>query len=403
MRIACALLCLLAVACARRPVKRPDYARPLPPGASALRKITDPAKLPDLEKAYGSRDPALLEALDRSVDWFNKPSTLQWFPVEGITHEQAWASARAVRHLMSRSGSPQEFREEFLRNCDVYESVGWDGSGTVFFTGYYAPFFPASPVRTDRFRHPIYKRPADLATDEKTGEPKGRKTASGGFETYPTRREIEESRMLAGTELAWLEDRLSAYIIHVNGSARLQMTDGRTLYVGYAGKTDRPYASLREHMVGAGLIGADDGLAAIRKVYGKKPSQVEELMYRNESYVFFREQDGGDWPSGSLGFKVTDLVSLATDKKIFPRAGLVLVDTKAMHRGVTQRGFVRFVLDQDAGGALRAPGRADGLMVVGAEAEARAGAQQAEGRLYYFFLKPERVTEWAKPKEPQAP
>ena len=56
-------------------------------------------------------------------------------------------------------------------------------------------------------------------------------------------------------------------------------------------------------------------------------------------------------------------------------------------RGEQQR-LLRFMLDQDTGGAIQAPGRADLFMGVGPAAEILAGQQYAEGRLYYFFLKP---------------
>ena len=81
--------------------------------------------------------------------------------------------------------------------------------------------------------------------------------------------------------------------------------------------------------------------------------------------------------------------TLATDKKVYPRGGLVLVNTKAVTFSEGQRDFLEFMLDQDTGGAIQAPGRADIFMGVGASAEILAGGQYAEGRLYYFFLKPE--------------
>lgn len=378
-------------ACSRRRAE-PDYGRPLPEGAPALRKVTDPARLPDLARAFAERDEALLQALARSEEWFKKPSTLQWFPIEGITHEQAAASVHAARALLGRAASPEQFRTEFLEQFDVYESVGWDGSGTVFFTGYFSPEFSGSRERTSRFCYPIYRRPADLVTDEKTGAPLGRRLEDGSVVPYPTRREIERSGMLQGQELAWLEDSLSAFLIHVNGSAKVSLTDGSTMYVGYAGKTDRPYVSLGQCMVEAGLIRRGEvTLGAIRQVYREHPGAVEDLMGRNESYVFFRETDGRTWPEGSLGFTVTEMRTLATDKRTFPRGGLVLVDTHSLHRGAEARDLHRFMADQDTGGAIRAPGRADIFMGIGANAEAVAGEQKSEGRLFYFFLKPEKL------------
>jgi membrane-bound lytic murein transglycosylase A len=54
----------------------------------------------------------------------------------------------------------------------------------------------------------------------------------------------------------------------------------------------------------------------------------------------------------------------------------------------------RFMLDQDSGGAVRTPGRVDIYFGAGPEAEARAGAQYAQGRLFYLFLKPQDMAQW---------
>ena len=36
-------------------------------------------------------------------------------------------------------------------------SVGCDGEGTVLFTGYYTPIWPASLTRDARYRYPLYR------------------------------------------------------------------------------------------------------------------------------------------------------------------------------------------------------------------------------------------------------
>jgi membrane-bound lytic murein transglycosylase A len=393
VRLISILSLALLVACKSKPAPEapPAYDRPLGPGERALRKVDDPSRVP-LGAAYEARDEGLSQALARSEEWFLKPSTLQWFPTEEVTHEQAAASVREARRLIDQGLPPAEFVAEFLRLFDLYESVGYDRKGTVFFTGYYAAVFQGSRTRTDRFTCPIYKRPADLVTDENTGATQGRKLADGTLEPYPARAEIESSGMLAGQELVWLEDSLSAYVIQVNGSAKIELEDGSVLYVGYHGKNGCTYTSLGQMMVDAGLMRPEErGLAAIRRIYAQDPAAVEALMLRNESFVFFREADEGEWPSGSLGFPVTEMTTLATDKQIFPRAGLVLVDTRGLTRGSGQSDVLRFMADQDTGGAIRAPGRADIFMGVGLDAEALAGEQKAEGHLYYFFLKPEHI------------
>jgi len=395
------ILVFLAACRSKQPPPEPtDYDRPLAPGERALRKVTDPTHVP-IGLAYESRRDALLDALARSERWFLKPSTVQWFPIEDVTHEHAAASVREARHLFEQDLPVADFVAEFLRLFDVYESVGYDGHGTVFFTGYFSPVFRGSRVRTGHYRFPLYRRPPDLATEENSGAPLGRRLEDGSVEPYATRAEIEDSGMLAGQELVWLEDPLSAFIVHVNGSAKIELDDGTAMYVGYHGKTDREYRSLAQEMVEAGLMRADErSLATIRRVYREHPAEVEQLMRRNESFVFFRETGADTWPAGSLGFPVTEMVTLATDKQIFPRAGLVLVDTAGVTRGGVPQDIVAFMLDQDTGGAIRAPGHADIYMGIGDEAEALAGERKSEGRLYYFCLKPEHLPPPADPGMP---
>ena len=64
--------------------------------------------------------------------------------------------------------------------------------------------------------------------------------------------------------------------------------------------------------------------------------------------------------------------------------------------GKKQR-FLKFMLDQDTGGAIQAPGRADIYMGMGPAAEILAGGQYAEDTMYYFFLKPDVTSQYPLP------
>ena len=121
---------------------------------------------------------------------------------------------------------------------------------------------------------------------------------------------------------------------------------------------------------------------------------IECYIQRNPRFVFFRLQDGDRWPLGSLGVPVTPLRSLATDKGLFPRGGVTLVITEVPVASGGKRRLEQFMLDQDAGGAINTPGRADIYYGVGGEAGKLAGGQYAEGRLYYLFLKADRLRRW---------
>jgi membrane-bound lytic murein transglycosylase A len=374
-----------------KPISGVEYSKPLAPGQSALRRVMY-SNWPDVGTAWDSKDLFLQDSMDNSIGWFDAPSSKQWFPIEGITHEQAKNSVIVLRSLLKNSSSKDAFIELVEDRFNVFESVGCDGVGTVLFTGYYSPDFQASKIKNSKFDSPLYMRPTDLVTNSSTGEPLGRKNQDGSLSTWPTRKDLESSGELHGTELVWVRDDLDAYTIHVNGSARLRMSNGELMYIGYAGKTDRPYTGLGQSVLDAGLLSPDKlSLSAIRRLYNSDPMSINDLIDNNESFVFFREYGGGNWPAGSLGVQVTPERSIATDKKIFPRGGVVLVDTTVCTITGEKKRFTKFMTDQDTGGAIRAPGRADLFMGVGPAAGIKAGGQYAEGKLYYLFLKPESI------------
>ena len=377
-----------------------------PTEGPGLVKLGPNDPMPDVSAAYARKSFYLERAADESIGWFQKPSSKQWFPFknqgtseEVCTHEQAASSVIAFRELLTNSASADEFRTKFLEMFDVWQSVGYTADREVMFTGYYSPIFHASREATEQFKYPLYTRPADLVSDPTTGQPLGRKMADGSTQPWPSRAEIESSGMLKGTELVYVESKLDAYIIHVNGSAKLIMPDNSVMYIGYAGKTDRPYFGLGAALVEAGAIPKNQlSLSSIRRLYKTQPETVDQLIEKNESYVFFTEYPNDRWPAGSLGTRVNEDATIATDKTIFPRGGLVMVDTRAntFTRGLVE--YKNFMFDQDTGGAIRAAGRADLYMGNGAAAELLAGGQVANGKMYYFFLKPEYIAQYPLPE-----
>jgi membrane-bound lytic murein transglycosylase len=179
------------------------------------------------------------------------------------------------------------------------------------------------------------------------------------------------------------------------------MPDNAVKFVGYAGKTGLPYVGLGKSLVDAGVISKRElSLAAIQRLYRNDPAMVQKYMDQNGNMVFFSLYDGRNWPSGSLGVPVTERVTLATDKKIFPQGLVVLADTESPDYAGRMSPFNRFMLDQDTGGGIRTAGRADIYMGVGAAAEILAGGQVADGTFYYFVLKPEYVSKYPAPSKP---
>ncbi len=384
-------------------VAEPDPDFQLPAGEHGLRKLA-PGEYPDMTAAFNARDDAFRKALDRSIAWFGTNTSRQAYdsaqlgPVAQVvgTHRQGAATVNAFRQLLDSSRDAAAFRDAVAAHFDVWQTRGYDDKGKVLFTGYFSPEIKASMERTEEYRFPLYRMPADLVKDSVTGEPLGRRAADGAIVPWPYRKEILSSGQLAGTELVWLSSAFEVYVCEVNGSAKLVLPDNSVKYVGYAGKTGRPYVGLGMSLVDDGVITRRERtLDGIERLYRRDPELVQRYIDRNENMVFFQMYDGANWPAGSLGVQVTPFASVATDKKIFPRGLVMLVDTEVADFAGRPRPFDRFMMDQDTGGAIRAAGRADIYMGVGAAARVLAGNQYADGSFYYFVLKPEFVDQFA--------
>jgi membrane-bound lytic murein transglycosylase A len=389
-----------------RPKKKPqaaiDFGQQLPPGQVALRKIS-PDQYPDFAPAFANANLVGVEkAIGHSIDYLSRGSTRGYFPYLDIDHPRAVATLHKLREIVKRelSGTrttPSAINAEIAANFEVYKSVGApDPSGgfteRVLFTGYYTPILEASLTRQGPYQYPIYKRPADLVTDPISGEVFGRKMPDGSTQPYPKRGEIEQTGMLNGQELAWLKDRFDAYIVHIQGSGKLRLPDGRMMEVGYAGNNGYTPVSVALELVKDGHIPrAELNLTSVRTYFRNNPQAMDRYLPMNPRFVFFTESKGG--PYGSLNVPVTPFASIATDKAVYPRAmpAFLMVPVPMGGGGGAMTDFRGFMLDQDTGGAIRAPGRTDIYMGVGDQAERMAGYQLHEGELYYLAIKPELV------------
>ena len=130
----------------------------------------------------------------------------------------------------------------------------------------------------------------------------------------------------------------------------------------------------------------------IRAYLNSNPEEVQDILNYNPSYVFFKTEKDG--PLGCLGVKLTPRRSVALDRRIFPLAGLVYIET--VKPQVSGNGEITewiknksFVLSQDTGGAIRGPGRADIFWGNGKYAEIAAGNMKHMGSLYFLILKPD--------------
>ena len=328
---------------------------------------------------------SLLTAIDYSLRYLQTSraeNAYRRYQVEGITRDRVIRSLLRFRELVATSQNPAELEAAVKREFVLYKSIGKDNRGTVSFTGYFEPTYSASRVPTADYRYPLYRLPPDL----------------GNWSyPHPARAEIEgidgllgEKSPLHGLELVWLRDRFEAFLVHVQGSARLQLTDGSTMTVGYAGSTNYSYTSVGKELVKDGIVRRENlTLPALIDYFSASPEAMNRYLPRNRSYVFFRETHGRP-ATGSLGVPVTAERSIATDKSVMPPGALALIQTQLPYANANGelefRRVSRYVLDQDTGGAIKGAGRVDVFMGTGPLAGDRAGLINNTGQLYYLLL-----------------
>ncbi|MDB5597577.1 MAG: MltA domain protein [Hyphomicrobiales bacterium] len=274
-------------------------------------------------------------------------------------------------------------------------------SEPAFFTAYYRPEVPASLIRTSAFREPILARPTDLVTLPSFGDPSlpagltsARRTADDGFAPYPTRAEIDRGALGSSSKpIAFVEDAIEAFMIQVQGSARLRLQDGRAIDLTYAGRNGHPYASIGKMLLADNEIEPSEMSLDRLKNWVRRNGQElgnrgRNLLHRNPSFVFFSAStadETGPGPIGASGLPLTPLRSIAVDRHIWSYGLPFWIEAKLPGRNGVDFALDRTMVAQDTGSAIIGPARADLYFGSGTIAGQLAGGIRRAGRMFVFL------------------
>ena len=289
-----------------------------------------------------------------------------------------------VRQLML--GSDADRRLWMMSRLQAYRVETLDGGVEGLLTSYYEPLFDASAQMRPGFEVPLYAPPEGLAEARRTGRP------------WFSRQEIDSHPpaldALRGREVAWLADPIDALVLHIQGSGRVRMAnpDGSTRVVrlAFAGSNEQPYQSVGRWLLDRGLIrdASWPGIKAwIVSTQQSNPRLVQEMLWSNPRYVFFREEvrsaaDADLGPRGAQGVPLTAGRSIAVDKDSIPYGTPVWL-TSTGPNGNLQR----LVFAQDTGSAIVGAVRADYFAGTGLEAGDFAGRMKQGLRLWVLWPK----------------
>jgi membrane-bound lytic murein transglycosylase A len=289
-----------------------------------------------------------------------------------------------VRQLML--GSDDDRRLWMMGYLQPYRVESLDGAVDGLLTSYYEPMFDAAAQMRPGFEVPLYAPPDGLAEARRAGRPWFSRQE---IDTHPQARDA-----LRGREVAWLADPIDALVLHIQGSGRIRIAnpDGtsRVVRLAFAGSNEQPYQSVGRWLLDRGLIkdASWQGIKAwIVSTQQSNPRLVQEMLWSNPRYVFFREEvrsaaDADLGPRGAQGVPLTAGRSIAVDKDSIPYGTPVWL-ASAGANGSLQR----LVFAQDTGSAIVGAVRADYFAGTGAEAGDYAGRMKQGLRLWVLWPK----------------
>ncbi len=232
-------------------------------------------------------------------------------------------------------------------------------------TGYYEAELTGTRYHENGAQMPIYGAPLDYQNGEK----------------YPSRASIENKGLKDAKIIAWADNPIDLFIMHVQGSGRMITPDGEVLQLGYAGNNGRDFTGigsiLKEEGVDPSIA---NSMPRIREWCMAHPNVASKLMQKNERYIFFKEL-AGDGPIGSAGVALTPKRSLAVDTNYIPMHTPMWLETTTPDGAPIRQ----LMMAQDTGSAIKGGIRADFFWGYGKEAFQTAGHMNQKGS-YYLLL-----------------
>jgi membrane-bound lytic murein transglycosylase A len=262
------------------------------------------------------------------------------------------------------------------------------GIGDGLVTGYYEPLLNGSTARHGAYQVPVYGLPDDLVTvdlGQFRPEWKGVRVtgAIDGHRVvpYPSRAMLDAAPPKARV-LFYGDDPIAVFFLHIQGSGRVWLDDGRMLRVTYAGQNGQPYTAVGRTLIAEGALTRENvSMSSIRAWLLAHPERARAVMETDASFVFFREEPIADralGPGGTQGVALTPRASIAVDPRAHPFGTPMFI---------AGDGIDGLYIAQDTGGAIKGAARADIFFGFGPGADAAAGNLKAHADFYVLLPK----------------
>ncbi|NTF33366.1 murein transglycosylase A [Rhizobium skierniewicense] len=291
------------------------------------------------------------------------------------------------------AGSARLFFENHCVAFKIAPSHGKSG----FVTAFYEPELAVAAKPDATFRYPIYRRPSDLVDLDDANRPSDMDSSyvfglqhNAKISPYPDRGEIDRGYLDGrGLEIAWAKSKVDLFFVHVQGAARLVYGDGTIRRITYAAKAGHPFSAIGRLLLDRGeLDPATISMQTIRQWLNDHPDKVDEVLWHNRSYIFFRDADVEGLELGPIAAAKVPLVAgraLAVDRLIHTFGFPFYIHSQSLTHLNDGRPFARLMLALDTGSAIVGPARGDIFTGSGYEAGERAGTVRNNADFYILI------------------
>jgi membrane-bound lytic murein transglycosylase A len=298
----------------------------------------------------------------------------------------------AQSQTITSAAEARQFFEQHFTPVKLEPDTG--DAGLV--TGFYEPIVKGSRTKTEAFPIAIYAQPDDLVEVTDQNRPQDwdayfRFGRSGldVLDYYPDRGTIERGHLKGkGYELVFVADKIEAFFIHVQGAARIELTDGSVMGITYCAKSGHPFTGPGRILIDRGEIAEKDiSMQSVRAWLKANPDKMDELLWQNRSFIFFKESPVENPELGPVAAAKVQLSagrSMAVDRlrHIFGAAFYVVAPSVDFG---DDKPFQRLMIAQDTGSAIVGNARGDLFTGSGFAAGEIAGRIKAEADFYLLM------------------
>lgn len=237
-------------------------------------------------------------------------------------------------------------------------------------TGYYLPLLNGALTPDAVNKYPVYGVPRNFVKGSQ----------------QPDRAAIEAGALNGNAPvLLYVSDPVMLFFVHIQGSGKVKLPDGRIVTIQYAAQNGHSYVAIGRPMKEAGLL-EEVSMQTIRDYLYQHPAEGRAIMNQNPSYIFFTLNETESTAKGALGLSLTPLRSVAIDDdRASYGVPTYIATTHPNFFTQQEEPLNRLMVSQDTGGALHGPHRLDIFFGIGPDAEWAAGKQNTQGDVFWLL------------------